>query len=178
MQKLIRMVILLCLLLDVVPVVAEAAGLRAGVAKVDITPPLGLKMYGYGGRKDGATRILDPLYARVLVLEAGDKRVALVVCDLGRPFAPAWIERLRENARNSSGISYVLTAAIHTHSGPEIPDEYPPLQGPDWETPVLEKISKAIADAHQNEVAMRRHIFEAKFVERFRQTAVALGVER
>jgi len=155
MRKLIRIVVILCISIWMFPHLGLAASLKAGVAKVDITPPLGLTMYGYGGRKDGATRILDPLYARVLVLEAGDQRVALVVCDLGRPFAPAWIERLRANARNSSGISYVVAAAIHTHSGPEITDDYPPLKGPDWETPVLEKISKAIADAHQNAVDAR-----------------------
>jgi len=155
MRNLIRIVVAVCISVWVFPILGLGADLKAGVAKVDITPPLGLTMYGYGSRKDGATRILDPLYARVLVLEAGDQRVALVVCDLGRPFAPAWIEHLRANAKNSSGISYVVTAAIHTHSGPEIPDEYPPLKGPDWETPVLEKISQAIAAAHQHAVEAR-----------------------
>jgi neutral ceramidase len=134
------------------PTAGLAATLKAGVAKVDITPPLGLKMYGYGDRKEGAASILDPLYARVLVIEAGEQRVALLVCDLGRVFAPAWVERLRRDAKEKYGITYVLEAAIHTHAGPEIPDEYPPLQGPDWETPVLEKIERAIGTAHQSAV--------------------------
>jgi len=129
--------------------------MKAGAAKVDITPPLGLKMYGYGGRKEGATGILDPLYARVLVLEAGDQRIAMVVCDLGRPFAPAWIERLRQDAREKYGISYVVQAAIHTHAGPEITDDYPPLQGPDWETPILEKIERAMGEAQHGAVEAR-----------------------
>jgi hypothetical protein len=129
--------------------------MKAGAAKVDITPPLGLKMYGYGGRKEGATGILDPLYARVLVLEAGDQRVGMVVCDLGRPFAPAWIERLRRDAKEKYGISYVVQAAIHTHAGPEITDDYPPLQGPDWETPVLEKIENALGEAEHGAVEAR-----------------------
>jgi hypothetical protein len=129
--------------------------MKAGAAQVDITPPLGLKMYGYGGRKEGATGILDPLYARVLVLEAGDQRIAMVVCDLGRPFAPAWIERLRQDAKEKYGISCVVQAAIHTHAGPEIPDEYPPLQGPDWETPVLEKIERALGEAEHGAVEAR-----------------------
>src|SRR5437879_2932026 len=80
---------------------ALCASLKAGVAKVDITPPVGLRMWGYGNRKGAATGVLDPLYARVLVLEAGEKRLALVALDLGRPFGPAAIARLREIGRAS-----------------------------------------------------------------------------
>jgi len=132
-----------------------AAALKAGVAKVDITPPLGLPMYGYASRKGGASAVLDPLMARVLVLEVGEKRLALVVLDLGRVFAPAWIERLRAASREKGGISYVLVAAIHTHSGPAIRDEYPPRESPDWETGVLEKVEAAILEAHGHAVEAR-----------------------
>src|SRR2546430_1844218 len=93
--------------------------------------------------------------ARVLVLEVADKRLALVVMDLGEPLALEWTKRLRENAAKSSGISYVLVAATHTHSGPEIRDEYPPREAPDWESGVLEKVSHAIDDAHQHAVDAR-----------------------
>jgi len=139
-----------CLLFLASPLSLAGAGLKAGVAKVEITPPTGLRMYGFSNRKGGSTGTLDPLMARVLVLEAGEKRLALVVLDLGRPFAEAWIARLREDARKISGVSYVLLAAIHTHSGPAIRDEYPPKQSPDWETGVLEKVEKAIAEACQH----------------------------
>ena len=131
---------------------AQAAGLKAGVAKVEITPPLGEKMWGYFDRQAGATGTLDPLFARVLVLEAGEKRWALVVLDLGRTFGPAQLERLRETARRSSGISYVLVQATHTHAGPVILDEYPGNAVPPWETAALEKIAKAIDEARQHMV--------------------------
>jgi hypothetical protein len=133
----------------------QAAGLKAGVAQVDITPPLGLPMYGYASRKGTSTGVLDPLMARVLVLEAGDKRLAWVVMDLGTVFAPAWIERLRAQALEKAGISYVIVAAIHTHSGPAIRDQYPPPELPDWETGVLEKVESAIEDAHRHAVEAR-----------------------
>src|SRR5579864_3807343 len=103
MRNLIRNLAVICVAVWMFPAAAPAATLKAGVAKVDITPPLGLKMYGYGDRKEGATSILDPLYARVLVLEVGDQRVALLVCDLGRVFAPAWVERLRRDAKEKYG---------------------------------------------------------------------------
>lgn len=131
---------------------AQAAGLKAGVAKVEITPPLGEKMWGYAARKEPAKGVLDPLYARVLVLEAGEKKLGLVVLDLGRPFGPAQIDRLRATARQSSGISYLLVQATHTHSGPVILDEYAANAVPAWETAALEKISKAIDDAAQHTV--------------------------
>jgi len=137
------------------PAGAAAAGLEAGAARVDITPVSGLGMYGFASRKGGATGVLDPLMARVLVLEAGEKRLALVVMDLGRPPAGEWIRRLREKAAETSGISCVLVAATHTHSGPRIRDEYPPKEAPDWESLVLEKVGQAIDDAHRRRVEAR-----------------------
>lgn len=155
MSRRLKGVCMFCLLVLALPLSLAGAGLKAGVAKVDITPPTGLRMYGFANRKAGSTGILDPLMARVLVLEAGEKRLALVVLDLGRPPAPAWIERLREDARKASGISYVLLAATHTHSGPAVRDEYPPKETPDWESGVLDKVEKAIASAHQHAVEAR-----------------------
>jgi hypothetical protein len=67
---------------------AEAGALKAGAARVDITPALGLHMYGYANRKGGATGVRDPLMARVLMLEVDEKRLAIVVLDLGEPPAP------------------------------------------------------------------------------------------
>jgi Neutral/alkaline non-lysosomal ceramidase, N-terminal len=131
------------------------SSLKAGAAQADITPQTGLKMYGYANRKSGATGVLDPLYARVLVLETNQKRFALVILDLGRVFAPSWIEQLRASAKKSSGIDYVLVAAIHTHSGPDPTDQFPPADEPDWETPILTKVEHAIDDAHQHAVEAR-----------------------
>ena len=131
---------------------AWGATLKAGVAKVDITPSPGLPLWGYELRK--ATGTLDPLYARVLVLEVGEKRMAMVALDLGRTFGRGSIERIREAVRQSSGISYVLVSATHDHSAPAIRDTYP--NGlPSWEQAALEKIENAIAEAHGHAVEVR-----------------------
>jgi hypothetical protein len=151
-QKKLVLGVLLCAFF---PIVASAAGLKAGAAKVEITPPTGLRMYGYGSRQAQSTGVLDPLLARVLVLEAGEKRLAWLVLDLGEPLAPEWIERLRERVRRSSGISHVLVTATHTHSGPDIRDEFPPKESPDWESGVLEKVAKAIDEAQGRAVEAR-----------------------
>jgi hypothetical protein len=128
----------------------SAAGLRAAVVRVDITPPPGEQMWGYESRRQPATGTLDPLYARVLVLEAGTapRRLALVTLDLGRSFGPGSLARLRESAQKTSGIAVLLVAASHTHSAPVIRDEYRDMP-PAWERAALDQIGSAIAQATQ-----------------------------
>src|SRR2546427_4095522 len=75
---------------------AGAATLRGAAAKVEITPPPGIEMWGYSDRKGPATGTLDPLYARVLVLGEAKNVLALVTLDLGRPFGPASLARLQD----------------------------------------------------------------------------------
>jgi neutral ceramidase len=133
----------LCCVMCALPVFAA---LRAGIAKVDITPPGPEQMWGYESRHKPSSGTLDPLYARVLVLEAGQTRLALVTLDLGRSFGPASLQHLRDAAKKSSGISCLLVAASHTHSAPVIRDAY--RDGPPaWERTALEKIDHAISDA-------------------------------
>ena len=54
--------------------------LKAGFARVDITPPLGIHINGYYIDRY-AEKILDPLEINCLALECGDTRVALIAVD-------------------------------------------------------------------------------------------------
>ena len=63
------------------------AALKAGVARVDITPPPGIAMWGYSARAGVSTGTRDPLYARVLVPDDGLTAIALVALILGAPSA-------------------------------------------------------------------------------------------
>lgn len=146
MRRRFLSVLLICLAVPFIAAPSRAAGLKAAVAKVEITPPPGVKMWGYGNRKSPATGTRDPLYARVLVLEADSKRLALVSLDLGRPFGAASIAKLRKAASEKSQIDYVLVVATHTHSGPVVQDEYP-NGTPVWEKAALDLIGGAISDA-------------------------------
>jgi neutral ceramidase len=120
--------------------------LRGAVARADITPPSGTKMWGYFDRTQGAAAVLDPLYARVLLLDNGTARLALVTVDLGRSFGPESLAWLRDTARRDSGISELVLAASHTHSGPVILDSYAD-GAPAWETTALHRIADAIHNA-------------------------------
>ncbi len=141
-----RQLIAAALFCGLLSTATDAAAMRAGVAKVDITPATHEIMWGFEDRLTPAASTLDPLFARILVLEAGGKRLAIVTLDLGRPFGPASIDRLKESAHRTSGITCLLAAASHTHSAPVIRDEN--KNGPpDWERIALEKIERGIQDA-------------------------------
>lgn len=124
-----------------------AAEFRAAATSADITPPLQLRLWGYSDRKDGATGVLDPLYAKILVLDDGSNRLGLVTLDLGRTFGPPFTDALRERVKASAKIQQVFFMASHTHSGPVIDDAYPEGGIPPWETEAKEKIATALEQA-------------------------------
>ncbi len=142
MRTTVSLLILLCSL----TLAGNAQSLRAGVSRVDITPPLGVDLWGYFDRSGPANGKLDPLFARVLVLEAGRQSVAVITLDLGRSFGPPQIAWLRDKARRQHGIAEVMLIASHTHSGPVIDDSYDDGV-PEWEQRALEKIADAIGEA-------------------------------
>ena len=55
--------------------------LEAGLAEIEITPPLGYRMDGYFTERL-STGVKDPLKAKALVFRQGNTKIALVVCDL------------------------------------------------------------------------------------------------
>ena len=65
---------------------AEPQSFEAGVATVEITPPVGYGMWGYGDRKGVSQGIRDPLMAKALVLKSPESSLAIVTMDIGRCF--------------------------------------------------------------------------------------------
>jgi hypothetical protein len=97
---------------------AAESSIRAGVAVVDITPPIGYRMQGYFSERP-STGTHDPLQAKAIVLQEGEEQAALVVCDLCAINA-AVTGPARARAEEKTGIpaSQILIAATHTHTGP------------------------------------------------------------
>jgi neutral/alkaline ceramidase-like enzyme len=92
--------------------------LQAGLAEVDITPPIGYRMDGYFTERL-STGIKDPLMAKALVFQQGDTRAALVVCDLlGVPQSLTREVRARAAARTGIPAANIAITATHTHTGP------------------------------------------------------------
>lgn len=94
-------------------------GLRAGAARVCITPPVGIELSGYLLRDQPSTGIHDDLYARALVLEEGDTRLCLVACDL-IGLQEESVAQVRALAAASAAVdpANILVACTHTHGGP------------------------------------------------------------
>ncbi len=96
---------------------------RAGFAQVEITPTVPVPLWGYGKAhrpENISTGIHDPLFAKVLVLEADESRVALVGLDLGRPPFEPTVRRIQTRVRQRANIDHVLLVASHTHHGPAL----------------------------------------------------------
>ncbi len=98
---------------------AEAA-LRVGVAAVRITPPNGTPMAGYYYAR-GSEDVLDDLYAKAAVLDDGNTKVALVVCDLISQPRDTVLDA-RQLIEQQTGIpgGQVMISATHTHTGPSL----------------------------------------------------------
>ena len=90
---------------------------KVGVAKVVITPPVGVELAGYGfGPSEG---ILDELEAQALYLESGGEGTAIVSADL-LAVGAEFVAGLRQKAEAALGLAgdHLLLAASHSHSSP------------------------------------------------------------
>ena len=63
----------------------------AGTARLEITPPVGYSMGGYGARKGVSTEVHDSLFVTVLVLKTNKETLAFITCDLVIAYSQ-WVE--------------------------------------------------------------------------------------
>ncbi|MCA8985652.1 MAG: hypothetical protein R3C12_04290 [Planctomycetaceae bacterium] len=89
---------------------------RAGAATSNITPPIDSDSTARSSNRQ-ATHVHDELHARCLVLDDGEAKLALVVCDLRHISAEVVIDAKRMIQR-MTGIppECVLVSATHTHT--------------------------------------------------------------
>ncbi len=110
----------LCLVLAACDFVEAASSgqpvLRAGAATSNITPPIGPYLAVRSSRPL-ATHVHDELHARCLVLDDGQAKLALVVCDLRHMSADVAADAKRI-IQQTTGIppECVLISATHTHT--------------------------------------------------------------
>lgn len=96
-------------------------GIKAGVSVVNITPPIGFPMAGYSGRDRGCKTVDDELFAKALVLDDGETKLALVTTDLvGIP--PDFAGEVKSIVGRKTDIptENVIICASHTHFGPAL----------------------------------------------------------
>lgn len=117
------------------------SNLKAGVAKVDITPANVAGMTVIGHRR-AVTGVRDPLRAGVLVLDDGTTRAAIITLDT----IGAWddmVRAARTKIETETGIPAVniMIAASHNHSGPGYKEH------PEWGAELIEKLAGAAKQA-------------------------------
>jgi len=97
-----------------------AAGWKAGVARVDTTPTVPVRMAGYASRTSPSEGVAHPLAAKALALaDAGGHRTVLVTCDiidLRRPISGRVARRVE--AEHGLPRADLVLFASHTHAGP------------------------------------------------------------
>ena len=98
------------------------AAVRAGVARVDITPSGPIWMSGYASRNHPSESVRQHLWARAVAIDTGSGgRLVIVGTDLiGLPFEVA--NEVAARARQKFGIerSHLLLNSSHTHTGPVV----------------------------------------------------------
>ncbi|MBS7648792.1 hypothetical protein KEJ17_04010 [Candidatus Bathyarchaeota archaeon] len=139
--------------------------LYAGVAQVDITPERGTQLAGDIGRYRPNEFVLDPIYAKALVLESNGSKLCFLSCDLASITAE-WANKIRKLASEKFGLKpeAVLIHAVQNHAAPSIghimvsnecnliPPELPWLRDGDAEYSsfALARILEAISIANKN----------------------------
>lgn len=120
---------------------AAGGSLQAGAARVDITPAETALSGSFLG-------ILDPLYARAIVVENDGQRAALVTVDAGAVGTETW-SRVRERAARELAIpaEHLLLTATHTHSAPFVRDRA-------FEDAIVDAIARAVAALRPARIAL------------------------
>ncbi len=96
----------------------QVSPLQAGLAEIEITPPIGYRMDGYFTVRL-STGVKDPLKAKALVFQQGNTRTALVVCDvIGVPQSLTAEVRALAAARTGIPATNIAITGTHTHTGP------------------------------------------------------------
>lgn len=93
------------------------AGLKAGFARVDVTPSLGYPIEGYFDKRY-ADGILDNLYATAVAFDDGEKRAVIISLDaIGMPQDICNIVRSEFAKKIGTEPEGVYIACTHTHLG-------------------------------------------------------------
>ena len=98
------------------------ASLKAGIARVDITPAGPIWMSGYAARTHASEGVLTPLWAKALALESSPAgRIVIVTTDVvGIPRSIADEVARRVGKQYGLKRSQFLSNASHTHTGPMV----------------------------------------------------------
>ncbi len=124
---------------------------RAGFAKADITPGVGVAMAGYAAREVGAKGCHDELYSHVMVVEDSSRVAAVINLDLLEVTSQlAWDLRKRISEVSRIPEDHIFISATHTHSGPLVSEWFGKVQEPETMERIIAGSVKAVQEAQGN----------------------------
>ncbi len=93
--------------------------LKAGVDRIIITPPRGIYLIGYSGRKGGAEEVHSDLTSTALILDDGNEKLVLISLDL-LALNRETVDAIKRGitARLGTAANSIRLFCSHTHSGP------------------------------------------------------------
>ncbi len=97
--------------------------LRAGVARCDITPPIGIAHGNWSAQVHERAEGVDlPLWCTALAVTDGGEEVILAEWDLLYPPDGEWLAECRRRVTDLTGVpgSHIRISASHTHAGPNL----------------------------------------------------------
>ncbi|MDF1513587.1 MAG: hypothetical protein P1S60_07245, partial [Anaerolineae bacterium] len=97
----------------------DIQALKVGVARSDITPPIGIKSSGFANRGP-LTKLHDPLYATAVVFQLSNQHVVLISCDLLGLDAET-VDEIRHDIHMTTDlpVGAITISCTHTHYGPD-----------------------------------------------------------
>ncbi len=125
-------------------------GLQAGAAANKITPDKQVFLAGYASNRPNKGGVHDDIWARALVVQAGQERLAIVVCDLLGLLRDD-VQKIRQRVK-SVPPNRVMVLCTHVHSAPDTIGLWgpTPLQSgrdPDYMNFVIETVAKTVDEA-------------------------------
>jgi neutral ceramidase len=98
-----------------------SAHLCAGAAQADITPQTDIHLAGAVGEFRPAQYVHDPLYAKALVLQNGEKKICFVSLDL-TIITEDWTERIRYAVADECDLApeAIMVHVTQTHTAPSL----------------------------------------------------------
>lgn len=126
--------------------------------------------FHHAGAYYTARGVHDPVWARALVIQAGDTKVGLVALDIIGLFLPE-VEKIREGVADL-GLDYVIVASTHTHGGTDTLGLWGPDRTTDGKDPrfldhVIRQGRAALRQAHADLKAARAKLVQVKTPDRF-----------
>ena len=147
--------------------------LKAGFARIDVTPPLGTTLAGYYETRYAAG-ILDPLLATAIAFDNGENRIIVMSIDI-IGFNQKLMNRVRTAVAEavSTDPKAVFVACTHTHLGPCTADAFGKEHNPEYVDWFVKKLADvavlAVQDLAPAKLSYTRgEVKDVAFIRRYR----------